>query len=57
MVYIVASVRAGRWLIPAFHAALDEGIPNAHDDPQNFDLAAFDGAVSKALTEVKGRAR
>jgi hypothetical protein len=52
MVYIVASVRAGRWLIPAFHAAIDEGIPNAHDDPQNFDLAAFDRAVSRALEAI-----
>jgi hypothetical protein len=56
MVYIVASVRSGRWLIPAFHAALDEGIPNAHDDPQHFDLAAFDGAVSRAIDEIEHRA-
>jgi hypothetical protein len=46
LVYVIASVRAGRWLIPAFHAAIDEGLPDAHDDPQNFDLAAFDRAVT-----------
>ena len=26
-------------MVPAFHAAVDAGIPDAHDDPQNFDLA------------------
>ncbi len=39
--YVYVSARAGRWLIPAFHASIDEGIPEAHDDPQNFDLQAF----------------
>ena len=38
LLYVVASVRGGEWLIPAFHAAVDADIPNAHDDPQNFDL-------------------
>jgi hypothetical protein len=52
MVYVVASVRAGRWLIPAFHAAIDEGLPDAHDDPQHFDLAAFDAAVTRALKTI-----
>jgi hypothetical protein len=37
LVYVAASVRRGAWLIPAFHAAIDVGIPDAHDDPQNFD--------------------
>lgn len=41
LLYIAASVRAGQWLIPAFHAALDVGIPDAHDDPQNFDLTQW----------------
>ena len=39
--YVYASARSGRWLIPAFHSAIDAGIPEAHDDPQNFDLVAF----------------
>src|SRR5262245_32347217 len=38
LLYIAASVRRGEWLIPAFHAVLDTGIPDGHDDPQNFDL-------------------
>ena len=41
LVYVAASVRAGNWLIPAFHAAVDEGISGGHDDPQNFDLDAW----------------
>ena len=38
LTYIAASIRRGRWMIPAFHAAIDAGLYNAHDDPQNFDL-------------------
>jgi hypothetical protein len=53
LVYIVASVRAGRWLIPAFHAAIDQGLPDAHDDPQNFDLMAFDAAVTRRLAAIR----
>jgi hypothetical protein len=34
--YVYASARAGRWLIPGFHSTVDDGIPDAHDDPQNF---------------------
>jgi hypothetical protein len=55
LAYIVASARAGAWLIPAFHAAIDEGLPDAHDDPQNFDLAAFDGALTRQLAGIMGR--
>lgn len=38
LLYIASSVRRGTWLIPAFHAATDAGIKDAHDDPQNFEL-------------------
>ncbi len=38
LLYVVASAEHGQWMVPAFHATLDAGIPNAHDDPQNFDL-------------------
>ncbi len=41
LVYVAASVRAGHWLIPAYHAVLDTAIPGGHDDPQNFDLDAW----------------
>ncbi len=39
--YVYASARAGHWLIPAFHSTVDDLIPDAHDDPQNFDLKRF----------------
>lgn len=53
LLYLVASTRAGTGLIPAFHAALDEGLWDGHDDPQNFDLAAFDTAVGRALEAIE----
>jgi hypothetical protein len=49
LAYVICSVRTGTWLVPSFHATLDEGLPDAHDDPQNFDLARFDTAVSRLL--------
>jgi hypothetical protein len=39
--YVLTSARAGVWLVPAFHATVDGGIPDAHDDPQNFELKQF----------------
>ena len=47
LLYVLASLRAGTWLIPAFHANIDRGIPEAHDDPQNFDIDAFDRELSR----------
>src|SRR5262245_52449095 len=47
LVYTVASVRAGRWLIPAFHIAIDSGIRGGHDDPQNFEVAAFAASIER----------
>lgn len=41
LLYVLASTRAGTWLVPAFHANIDRGIAGAHDDPQNFDLDEF----------------
>ena len=52
LVYVAASVRRGTWLIPAFHAAVDAGIPDAHDDPQNFDLARWAERLGKLIGEV-----
>ena len=55
LIYIAASARHGRWLIPAYHAVLDPlyDPPTAHDDPQNFDLAAFSAAVERLLTTIR----
>jgi hypothetical protein len=43
-VYVAASVRAKRWLIPAFHFNIDSDLfpgVDVHDDPQVFDLPAW----------------
>lgn len=47
--YVYASARAGRWLIPAQHNTVDAGIPEAHDDPQNFELKDFGKALDRLL--------
>jgi hypothetical protein len=54
LVYVIASVRADRWLIPAFHAALDADIPNGHDDPLNFDVERFADSVGKLVMTLQG---
>ncbi len=52
--YVYASARAGRWLIPAQHATIDAGIPDAHDDPQNFELEKFAAALEQLLSAGAG---
>ncbi|WP_374529272.1 hypothetical protein [Novosphingobium sp.] len=47
--YVYASARAGHWLIPAFHSTVDAGIPDAHDDPQNFELKRFAKELEKLV--------
>jgi hypothetical protein len=54
LLYTIASVRAGEWLIPAFHAVIDGDVRGGHDDPQNFDLEAFAGAL-EGITERLSR--
>lgn len=56
LLYVLASARAGTWMIPAFHANIDRGIPGAHDDPQHFDQDAFDLEVARWATRL-GAAR
>lgn len=53
LVYMAASVRRGEWLIPAFHAAIDVGIPDAHDDPQNFDTTNWANKLRALLKSIK----
>jgi len=55
LLYILASVRGGRWMIPGFHGVIDSGIPDAHDDPQNFDMAAWEAALVRRTRELGGR--
>ncbi len=52
VLYIAASVRRDSWLIPAYHSAIDAGIKDAHDDPQNFLLEKFSKALKKLLINV-----
>ena len=47
--YAVASARAGHWLIPAFHSAIDEGYAAKHDDPQNFRIQDFAHELSRLV--------
>jgi hypothetical protein len=54
LLYAVASVRAGEWLIPAFHAVIDNDIRGGHDDPQSFDLEAFAAAVEAVVDRTSG---
>lgn len=53
LVYVAASVRRGVWLIPAFHAAIDIGIPDAHDDPQNFTMTAWMSQLDSLLQSLE----
>jgi hypothetical protein len=57
LLYVLASSRAGTWLIPAFHANIDRGIPGAHDDPQHFELDAFDRELGRWLMKLQVGAR
>ena len=52
LIYVIASVRSGRWLIPAFHVAIDFGIRGGHDDPQNFDIAAFAASIERLANRL-----
>jgi hypothetical protein len=53
LLYLAASVRRGTWLIPAYHSAIDAGIKDAHDDPQNFELKRFAEKLKKLLDKLK----
>jgi len=52
-IYVIASVRAGKWLIPAYHSTLDLGFPDRHDDPQNFDLEKWAAKLTELIAQVR----
>jgi len=52
LLYTIASVRAGAWLIPAFHAVIDGDIRGGHDDPQNFEVEAFARALDGVTEQL-----
>jgi hypothetical protein len=53
LLYTIASVRAGQWLIPAFHAAIDGDIPDGHDDPLNFDIDSFATSLDRLVENLR----
>lgn len=53
LLYLCASLRRGSWLIPAYHSAIDAGIKDAHDDPQNFKLKKFAKSLKKLIKRVR----
>ena len=52
LLYTIASVRRGEWLVPAFHAAIDAEIPNGHDDPLNFDIDSFANSLDRLVDKL-----
>ena len=53
LLYVSASVQHGAWLIPGYHCAIDAGIPDGHDDPQNFDLAFWAGRLEELIKVIR----
>lgn len=53
LVYVVASVRSGKWLIPAYHSPIDLGYPDRHDDPQNFDVQTWAVKLRELIEEIR----
>lgn len=53
LLYIAASVRRGSWLIPTYHAVLDAGKSDGHDDPQNFSLEDWSKALTDTLESIR----
>jgi hypothetical protein len=54
LLYTIASVRAGHWLVPAFHAAIDADIRNGHDDPRGFDADSFANSLTLLIEKLRG---
>ena len=53
LIYIVASARSGKWLIPAYHSPVDLGFADRHDDPQNFDLSAWAQKLGSTISAIR----
>jgi hypothetical protein len=54
LLYVVASVRKGQWLIPAYHAVLDNGMFDSNDDPQNFELEHWAREMEHLIDAIDG---
>ncbi|MFH6987880.1 hypothetical protein ACHRVW_09055 [Flavobacterium collinsii] len=53
LLYICSSFRKGEWLVPAFHANIDQNLNDSHDDPQNFETQKFTDQILKLLEAIK----
>lgn len=53
LLYVCASLRKGEWLVPAFHANIDESIKDAHDDPQNFEITKFTNQIINLVKDLR----
>ncbi|MFZ2754071.1 MAG: hypothetical protein WAZ48_11560 [Lysobacteraceae bacterium] len=53
LAYIAASIRAGEWMIPAYHAVIDASFAGGHDDPQNFDLVAWSEVIDAVASDIE----
>jgi hypothetical protein len=52
LLYVAASFEHGQWMVPGYHCAIDAGIPDGHDDPQNFDLNLWTSRLELLLKEI-----
>lgn len=57
LLYVIASVRAQTWLIPAFHSAIDSGIRGGHDDPLNFAIERFAESLETLMAQLRSGVR
>ena len=55
LLYFTASVRKGDWLVPTFHAVLDQNFEDGHDDPQHFELEKFVFELEKCFNDLKNQ--
>ncbi len=53
VIYVATSLRRKEWLIPAFHATLDAGKSDGHDDPQNFSLPLWVQSLNELLSATQ----
>lgn len=53
LLYIVASARSGKWLIPSYHSPIDLGFRDRHDDPQNFELEKWTSKIAQLIQEIR----
>jgi hypothetical protein len=57
LLYLTASTRKEGWLIPSFHAVIDEGIKDAHSDPQNFEMNKWVKNIQNLYHRIKQESR